>query len=90
MIAAYAHHGSPREAISLYEEMLKLQLKPNDVTYVGLLAACSHAGLVEEGLKYFAELARERSIEVREDQYACLIDLCGRAGRLEGSANSLL
>lgn len=87
MIAAYAHHGLAREAISLYEEMLKLQFKPDDVTYVGMLAACSHAGLVEEGLKYFDELAKDRSIEVREDHYACLIDLCGRAGRLEEAFN---
>lgn len=83
MIAAYSHHGCGREAINLFNEMLQMEFKPNDVTYVGLLAACSHTGLVEEGLKYFDELSRDDSIKLREDHYTCLVDLCGRAGRLK-------
>ncbi|KAM0990715.1 hypothetical protein ACFX2C_009192 [Malus domestica] len=83
MIAAYAHHGCGIEAINLFNEMRKLGFKPDDVTYVGLLSACSHAGLVEEGIKYFNELLTDGSIEVREDHYTCLVDLCGRAGRLK-------
>ncbi|XP_059666503.1 pentatricopeptide repeat-containing protein At2g35030, mitochondrial-like [Cornus florida] len=83
MIAAYAHHGCGKEAIHLFKEMQGLGFKPNYVTYVGLLSACSHAGFVEEGLKYFDELVRDSSIQVREDHYACLVDLYGRAGRLE-------
>ncbi|KAK4373745.1 hypothetical protein RND71_009129 [Anisodus tanguticus] len=83
MIAAYAHHGCGREAINLYKQMLQLGFKPNDVTYVGLLAACSHSGLVEDGLKYFDELSRDDSIKLREEHYTCLVDLCGRGGRLK-------
>ncbi|KAK6791304.1 hypothetical protein RDI58_010385 [Solanum bulbocastanum] len=83
MIAAYTHHGFGRDAINLFKEMLQLGFKPNDVTYVGLLAACSHSGLVEEGLKYFDELCRDDSIKLREDHYTCLVDICGRAGRLK-------
>ncbi|XP_028113756.1 pentatricopeptide repeat-containing protein At2g35030, mitochondrial-like [Camellia sinensis] len=83
MIAAYAHHGCGGEAISLFKEMQNLGIKPNDVTYVGLLAACSHAGLVDEGLKYFDELIKDKSIQVRQDHYSCLVDLCGRAGRVK-------
>lgn len=83
IIAAYAHHGYGKEAISLFKEMQKYGFKPDDVTYVALLSACSHTGLVEEGLKYFDELVKDRSIQVREDHYACLVDLCGRAGRLK-------
>ncbi|OIT05390.1 PREDICTED: pentatricopeptide repeat-containing protein At2g35030, mitochondrial [Nicotiana attenuata] len=83
MIAAYSHHGCGREAINLFNEMLQMGFKPNDVTYVGLLAACSHSGLVEEGLKYFDELSRDDSMKLREDHYTCLVDLCGRAGRLK-------
>ncbi|XP_042965868.1 pentatricopeptide repeat-containing protein At2g35030, mitochondrial-like [Carya illinoinensis] len=82
MIAAYAHHGCGREAINLFREMRELGVQPDDVTYVGLLSACSHAGLVDEGLKHFDELVRDESIIVREDHYTCLVDLCGRAGRL--------
>ncbi|KAL6124693.1 hypothetical protein ACLB2K_077204 [Fragaria x ananassa] len=83
MIAAYAHHGCGTEAINLYNEMRQLGFKPDDVTYVGLLSACSHAGLVEEGLNLFDELLKDGSIRVREDHYTCLVDLCGRAGRLK-------
>ncbi|KAK9109380.1 hypothetical protein Sjap_017440 [Stephania japonica] len=83
MIAAYAHHGDGKEAILLMNEMKRSGLKPDDVTYVGLLFACGHSGLVDEGLKYFDELVNDGSIEVREDHYACLVDLCGRAGKLE-------
>lgn len=83
IITAYAHHGCGKEAISLFDEMIELGFKPNDVTYVGLLSACSHAGLVEEGLKYYDELMRDGSIQIREDHYACLVDLCGRAGQLQ-------
>ncbi|KAJ1402197.1 Tetratricopeptide-like helical domain superfamily [Sesbania bispinosa] len=87
MIAAYAHHGYGKEAINLFNKMQELGFRANDVTFVGLLTACSHAGLVEEGLKYFDELVKDKTIQVREDHYACLIDLCGRSGRLEEAFN---
>lgn len=83
MIAAYAHHGNGREAINLYEEMKTMGFKPNDVTYVSLLSACSHAGLVDSGLMIFSSMVRDNSVVVREEHYTCLMDLCGRAGRLD-------
>ncbi|KAF5749045.1 pentatricopeptide repeat-containing protein [Tripterygium wilfordii] len=83
MIAAYAHHGYGNEAIILFNKMQDFGFKPNDVTYVGLLTACSHAGLVEEGLKFFEELLYNTCIQLREDHYSCLVDLYGRAGRLK-------
>lgn len=83
IIAAYAHHGFGREAIMAFEEMQNMGFKPNGITYVGLLSACSHAGLVQEGLSYFGVLMRDKSIKVREEHYTCVVDLYGRAGRLE-------
>ncbi|GAB2293573.1 hypothetical protein Dimus_027782 [Dionaea muscipula] len=83
IIAAYAHHGCGDQAIKLFEEMRGIGFRPDDATYVGLLSACSHAGLVKEGLKYFEELVRDKSVKLREDHFACLVDLCGRAGRLD-------
>lgn len=83
MIAAYAHHGCGKEAIELFNKMRCLGFKPDDVSYVGLLSACSHAGLVEDGLSYFDELIKDGSLQLREDHYTCLVDLCGRAGRLK-------
>lgn len=87
IIAAYAHHGHGREAIKLFQEMQDMGLNPNDVTYVGLLTACSHAGLVEEGFKYFDMLVNDRSLKLREDHYTCLLDLCVRAGRFKEASN---
>lgn len=83
MIAAYAHHGVGIEAICLYKKMQENGYNPNDVTYVGLLSACSHSGLVDEGLKIFESMVKDRSIVVRDEHYTCLIDLCSRAGRLD-------
>uniref|UniRef100_A0ACD5XWR4 Uncharacterized protein n=1 Tax=Avena sativa TaxID=4498 RepID=A0ACD5XWR4_AVESA len=83
MIAAYAHRGLGAEAITLYDKMQENGYKPNDVTYVGLLSACSHSGLVDEGLRIFECVAKDRSIAVQDEHYTCLIDLCSRAGRLD-------
>uniref|UniRef100_A0ACD5ZNW9 Uncharacterized protein n=1 Tax=Avena sativa TaxID=4498 RepID=A0ACD5ZNW9_AVESA len=82
IITAYAHHRLGAEAITLYDKMQENGYKPNDVTYVGLLSACSHSGLVDEGLKIFECVAKDRSIAVRDEHYTCLIDLCSRVGRL--------
>jgi pentatricopeptide repeat protein len=80
IIAAYSHHGAGTEAIYLYEKMQENGYKPNDVTYVVLLSACSHSGLVDEGLKIFESMVKDRSVAVRDEHYTCLIDLCSRAG----------
>lgn len=82
MVAAYANHGYGKEAIHLFDDMSSRGLKPNDVSYIALLSACSHSGLVDEGLKLFDSMVKDGSIEVRDDHYACLVDLCSRAGRL--------
>ncbi|XP_010543286.1 PREDICTED: pentatricopeptide repeat-containing protein At2g35030, mitochondrial [Tarenaya hassleriana] len=83
MIAAYAHHGHGKEAIELYNQMRKNGFKPNEVTYLNLLSACSHSGLVDKGMNFFEELVKDGSLQLREDHITCLVDLCGRAGRLK-------
>uniref|UniRef100_K3XVX2 Pentatricopeptide repeat-containing protein n=3 Tax=Setaria italica TaxID=4555 RepID=K3XVX2_SETIT len=83
IIAAYAHHGVALEAIRLYDKMQENGYKPNDVTYVVLLSACSHSGLVDDGLKIFESMVKDRSVAVRDEHYTSLIDLCSRAGRLD-------
>ncbi|CAN6202655.1 unnamed protein product [Urochloa humidicola] len=83
IIAAYAHHGVGKEAIHLYDKMQENGYKPNDVTYVVLLSACSHSGLVDEGLKIFESMVKDRSVEVCDEHYTILIDLCSRAGRID-------
>ncbi|KAL4197796.1 hypothetical protein AMTRI_Chr04g190050 [Amborella trichopoda] len=90
MIAAYAHHGMGLESIRLFEAMRSLGFEPDDVTYVGVLSACSHSGLVTEGLEYYDSMVETGNVLVREEHYACVVDLLGRAGRLEEAVSFIL
>ncbi|KAL3527145.1 hypothetical protein ACH5RR_011801 [Cinchona calisaya] len=83
MIVGFAMHGCAKEAIKLFEEMMKTDVKPNNVTFVGVLAACSHSGLVEKGHHFFEMMEKDYDVKPSEDHYTCMIDLLGRAGRLE-------
>ncbi|KAF7809454.1 pentatricopeptide repeat-containing protein [Senna tora] len=82
MISGLAFHGHGREALRLLCEMLEQGLAPDDVVYVGVLSACSHAGLVNEGLKYFNLMQSEHGIEPTVQHYSCMVDLLGRGGML--------
>ncbi|XP_020264713.1 LOW QUALITY PROTEIN: pentatricopeptide repeat-containing protein At2g35030, mitochondrial-like [Asparagus officinalis] len=87
IIAAFSHHGRANEAVQWFEDMQRKGFKPNDVTYIELLSACSHSGLVDEGLMFFKSMVRDESVQIREDHYTCLVDLCSRAGRIEEAMN---
>lgn len=79
MVMGYGLHGRGQEAIDLYYAMEQAGVNPNDVTFVGLLSACNHSGLVEEGWKLFHSM-KDYGIEPRHQHYACVVDLLGRAG----------
>ncbi|XP_057851785.1 putative pentatricopeptide repeat-containing protein At1g68930 [Cryptomeria japonica] len=83
MISGYAYHGRGKEALQLFEHMKKKGMKPNNVTFVGVLSACSHGGLVKEGLAYFDSMSRDYGNSPIAEHYACIVDLLGRAGLLE-------
>lgn len=83
MIVGLANHGRAWEAIELFEEMQKTRIKPNIITFVGLLSACAHAGLLDEGLRYFESMKRDYSIEPGVEHYGCLVNLLGLSGRLD-------
>lgn len=83
IISGLAMHGRGREALKLFDEMLAQGLKPDDVVYVGVLYACSHAGLVEEGLKYFGRMELEHGVVPTIKHYGCMVDLLGRVGKLK-------
>ncbi|GFP98075.1 pentatricopeptide repeat-containing protein at1g31920 [Phtheirospermum japonicum] len=80
LIAAHANLGRGEEALVIFEQMLRNGLKPDDVTYVGVLSACSHSGLVEKGTKYFDSMRFEHRINPTIQHYGCMVDLMGRAG----------
>ncbi|EPS69231.1 hypothetical protein M569_05535 [Genlisea aurea] len=84
MIGGFAMHGKGNEAIDLLKRMESdSELKPDYVTFVNVLAACAHSGLVEEGEHYFSCMRRVYGIEPGMEHYGCLVDLLGRAGFLE-------
>jgi len=83
MLIGYAQHGFGKEAVELFEEMmLWVEIEPNDITFLSVLTACSHAGLLDEGLYYF-ELMKKYSLEPKLSHYTTVVDLLGRAGRLD-------
>lgn len=82
MITAYGSHGQALEALKLFGEMQQSNAEPDKVTFLAVLSACSHAGLVDEGCYYFNQMITQHGIKPRIEHYSCLIDLLGRAGRL--------
>ncbi|KAB1223813.1 hypothetical protein CJ030_MR2G012878 [Morella rubra] len=82
MITAYGSHGQALEALKLFGEMQQSSAEPDTVTFLSILSACSHAGLVDEGCYYFNQMITKYGIKPRIEHYSCLIDILGRAGRL--------
>ncbi|XVF62991.1 hypothetical protein PTKIN_Ptkin09bG0053200 [Pterospermum kingtungense] len=87
MITAFANHGMAQDAISLFEEMQRTNIKPDGVAFLGVLTACNHGGLLSEGRRYFKQMLEEYRIQPSEKHYACIVDLLGRAGCLEEAYN---
>lgn len=82
MINGYAEHGYSQEAISLFENIYSVGLMPDYVTFIGILTACNHAGLVDLGFYYYKLMTNEYQIAPSKEHYGCIIDLLCRAGRL--------
>ncbi|KAI7739458.1 hypothetical protein M8C21_012339 [Ambrosia artemisiifolia] len=89
MILGYAQNGKDLEALTLYEEMLNNGIKPDSITFVGVLSACIHEGLTERGDQYFRSMTKQHGIVPTLDHYACLINLLGRSGRVEGAFETI-
>ncbi|KAF5187227.1 Pentatricopeptide repeat-containing protein [Thalictrum thalictroides] len=79
MIVGFSVHGCAEVSLHLFAQMQKCGVKPNYVTFIGVLSACSHGGLVEQGIKHF-NLMKMYNIEPRIQHYGCLVDLLGRSG----------
>lgn len=82
MINGYAEHGVSQEAIRLFERIPKVGLRPDSVTFIGVLSACSHAGLLDLGFYYFKSMRSDYHIDPSKEHHGCMIDLLCRAGRL--------
>ncbi|KAL7105899.1 hypothetical protein ACP275_07G075600 [Erythranthe tilingii] len=84
-----AQHGRANEALSLYDDMTKAGSRPNEVTFTGLIYACSHAGLVDKGRQIFESMIADYGLSPSLQHYTCLVDLYSRAGHIEEAENVL-
>ena len=89
IINAYAQHGMGEEALQLFTQMRRDGVQPDAITFVSVLHACSHAGLVQQAKFYFASMTRDYGISPSGEHYVSMIDLFGRFGHLD-EAEALL
>ncbi|PNX77513.1 pentatricopeptide repeat-containing protein at3g14730-like protein [Trifolium pratense] len=82
MITGYGMYGYGNEAIDMFSRMCQAQLAPNEISFVGLLSACSHAGMVKEGLEFLAEMDSNYGVSPSIEHFTCVIDMLCRAGKL--------
>ncbi|KAK7319357.1 hypothetical protein RJT34_04077 [Clitoria ternatea] len=83
MIGGYASHGLAAEALELFKLMKRLKIHPTYITFISVLNACAHAGLVEEGKRQFKSMINDYGIEPRIEHFASLVDILGRQGKLQ-------
>ncbi|KAL3645347.1 hypothetical protein CASFOL_010527 [Castilleja foliolosa] len=89
IIVGMAQHGRADDVLSLYDEMISSGLKPNEVTFTGLMYACSHSGLVNKGRQLFDSMVVDYGLSPSLQHYTCLVDLYSRSGLLEEAENVL-
>ncbi|XP_023750169.1 pentatricopeptide repeat-containing protein At4g21300 [Lactuca sativa] len=82
IISAYGNHGRLQECVSLFRQMEESGFLPDHVTFLAVISACDHSGLVDDGFRYFKSMTEDYGITPGKEHYACIIDMYGRAGRL--------
>ncbi|KAK7399767.1 hypothetical protein VNO78_10956 [Psophocarpus tetragonolobus] len=82
MITGYAMHGYGDAALDIFSRMCQAQMVPNEISFVGLLSACSHAGMVKEGLRFLSEMETKYGVSPSIEHYTSVIDMLCRAGQL--------
>ncbi|KAL6184432.1 hypothetical protein ACLB2K_045833 [Fragaria x ananassa] len=87
LMTGYGMHGRGEEALQIFDEMQRLGLVPDAVTYLVVLYACSHSGMIDEGMRYFNGMSKNSGVVPGPEHYACMADLLGRAGRLDDAMN---
>ncbi|KAM7272987.1 hypothetical protein ACFE04_027651 [Oxalis oulophora] len=88
MISGLAINGKSDEALSLFEKMENSShVKPNEVTFLGVLSTCCHGGIVDKGFRYFRSMTENYNLIPRIEHYGCLVDLLGRANLLDEAQN---
>ncbi|XP_074333549.1 pentatricopeptide repeat-containing protein At2g13600-like [Apium graveolens] len=90
IITGFAQNGHGHESVSVFKRMLKAKVMPNHVTFLGVLSACSHGGLLGEALTIFCSMERDFGVIPRSDHCAALIDVLGRKNRLKEALQLIL
>ncbi|KAK4476495.1 hypothetical protein RD792_015649 [Penstemon davidsonii] len=83
LLTGHAQRGQGELAIELFDKMMGSKVNPDEITFIALLCSCSRSGMVTEGLQYFKSMKTEYSITPNLKHYACVVDLLGRAGKLD-------
>nr|KYP41157.1 Pentatricopeptide repeat-containing protein At1g09190 family [Cajanus cajan] len=82
MVSGLAYNGEGEVGVELFEEMVRGGVAPNDSTFVGVLACCAHAGLVDRGREIFAAMSVKFGVLPKLEHYGCVVDLLGRCGHV--------
>ncbi|KAI4369144.1 hypothetical protein MLD38_017627 [Melastoma candidum] len=90
LISGFARHGDAEGALGYFSKMLHAGVIPVDITFTAVLSACSRSGMVEHGFKIFESMTRDYGIQPRLEHYGCMVDLFGRAGKLEQAERFVL
>ncbi|CAN0879489.1 Putative pentatricopeptide repeat-containing protein At3g11460, mitochondrial [Linum grandiflorum] len=83
IIGGYGMHGEGEIAVELFDNMIQTGIRPDRAAFVNVLSACSHAGLTDKGLSYFETMEEKYRLQPGPEHYSCVVDLLGRAGRLD-------
>lgn len=85
LLTGLAERGQGALATELFHEMIESEVRPDEITFIALLCACSRSGMVREGMQYFSSMETQYSVAPNMKHYACVVDLLGRAGKLENA-----
>ncbi|XP_071701082.1 putative pentatricopeptide repeat-containing protein At5g09950 [Rutidosis leptorrhynchoides] len=83
MISGYARHGYGEESLKIFEKMKVEGQNPDHVTFVGVLSACSHMGLVDQGFEHFNSMSKVYGLNPKMEHFSCMVDILGRAGQVD-------
>ncbi|KAK4420481.1 Pentatricopeptide repeat-containing protein [Sesamum alatum] len=83
MIGGFAQNGRGGEAVRIFDQMIQERVKPDYISFIEVLFACSHSGLVDQGRKHFISMYNDYGLKAGSEHYSCMVDLLGRAGKIE-------
>ncbi|TKY44686.1 Pentatricopeptide repeat-containing protein [Spatholobus suberectus] len=90
MIVSLVINGHGEQALAMFSNMIEASVTPDEITYIGILGACTHAGMVDKGISFFTSMTIQHGIKPNVTDYGCMVDLVGRAGHLEEALEVIL